>query len=265
MKKTHYVSTMLAVYLLSVTSAVTSDGAIPIWEPTTITEPGKYVLTRDVRQLHSPDFGIITISGDEIELDLNGFTVEGSTYPVNVTGSGVTVINGTVIGGNERVINLVGDNFVIRKLTLVTGDDASLVVSGSNGIIEDLVVDGSPGGPGILVYGNGNSIRNCVVNDSNYGISVHGEGNQITHNTISGCGIGIDVHGSFNAFEGNLVTGGGTFGIRLLSNATGNVYRGNTARNNNGTDCTGTASGGDFCDEGTNNTSHGDNYMPDQM
>jgi hypothetical protein len=53
--------------------------------------------------------------------------------------------------------------------------------------------------------------------------------------------------------------------LYLQPGSSGTVYRGNTVRANGGAGCSGTASGGDFCDEGTNNTSHGDNYMPGQM
>jgi hypothetical protein len=54
------------------------------------------------------------------------------------------------------------------------------------------------------------------------------------------------------------------FGLHLTGDD--NVYRGNMARGN-GTgqaSCPNPDGGADFCDEGTNNTSHGDNYMPDQ-
>jgi hypothetical protein len=50
-----------------------------------------------------------------------------------------------------------------------------------------------------------------------------------------------------------VMTGNG-IGLRF-EHSDENVYRGNTARGNTV----------DFQDTGTNNTSHGDNYMPGQM
>ena len=90
------------------------------------------------------------------------------------------------------------------------------------------------------------------------------EGCRIVGNIVTSCGgYGLDVPFRTNHIEGNVFTGNSDYGLRLSGND--NVYRGNTARGNGGTVCTGTVSGGDFCDEGTNNTSHGDNYLPDQM
>lgn len=56
--------------------AFAADGAIPIWAPTTITEPGNYVLTRDIELPGVPT--VIAIAASYVDLDLNGFRVYSS-------------------------------------------------------------------------------------------------------------------------------------------------------------------------------------------
>ena len=90
---------------------------------------------------------------------------------------------------------------------------------------------------------------------------------RIQNNAVSESGEHGMVLGpaSANFIQGNVLSSNAGFGLRIEANSDANDYSGNTANGNAGTDCTGTASGGDFCDEGTSNTSHGDNYMPGKM
>ena len=83
---------------------------------------------------------------------------------------------------------------------------------------------------------------------------------------IHGFGTGwLEVHGDGHRIEDNLIGTALNYGLHFKASSSDNVYRGNIARGNSGTGCTGTASGDDFCDEGTNNTSGGGNFMPDEM
>ncbi|MBP7149077.1 MAG: right-handed parallel beta-helix repeat-containing protein [Acidobacteria bacterium] len=54
--------------------ALAADGRTPIWEPTTITEPGAYYLARD---LVSDGNKLITIAASGVDLDLAGHALSG--------------------------------------------------------------------------------------------------------------------------------------------------------------------------------------------
>jgi hypothetical protein len=81
-------------------------GAIPVWEPTTISSPGHYVVTRDFTV--SGAFGIpITITSPDVVLDLGGHTVTSTVpgaapavYIVPGPGGGtIEIRNGHLRGG----------------------------------------------------------------------------------------------------------------------------------------------------------------------
>jgi hypothetical protein len=95
-------------------------------------------------------------------------------------------------------------------------------------------------------------------------VEVKGTGNSLASNQI--VGTTVIIYGDRNVIENNLFSGYPYyFGLTLFGSD--NVYRGNIARGNNGEpgDCSNPSATTDFCDEGANNTSHGDNYMPGQM
>jgi len=82
-------------------SAAWADEArIPIFQPTTITEAGHYILTRDL-SVASGD--AITIMTDNVTLDLNGRTIQSApSYSAVVVGGGfhgIVVRNGRLLGG----------------------------------------------------------------------------------------------------------------------------------------------------------------------
>ena len=87
-------------------SAVAGEARIPIWEPTTITQPGKYIVTRDF----SGAGGItnIIIDSADVDLDLNGMTLRNPssaqpTIEVNDSVHRVRIHNGTLLNGNYGV------------------------------------------------------------------------------------------------------------------------------------------------------------------
>ena len=79
-----------------------ADGAIPIWEPTIITEPGKYIVTRDI--VGVPPSPVLTITVSNVHVDLNGFTLRIDGAPNVVLANSVTSVvleNGAIAyGGN---------------------------------------------------------------------------------------------------------------------------------------------------------------------
>ena len=287
-----YVSVPAALCLLAALPLFAGDGAIPIWEPTTISEPGNYILIRNVGDFLTDD--TITIAADNVDLDLNGFTITGGTTGILATSvSGVSVHDGFILCATDGLRFATVSEFSVRRLTIESEDDAPVSVSGSRGVVEGNKVSGeifSVHGNSISVLGNESSawlFLDCVgcrvagneysymqlwgtgnlVRDSTTGrIDLYGSDNLVKDNVVTSSSLhGLVVTGSRNQVEGNLLMSHDRYGLRFEPASTDNVYRGNTVRGNAGTDCTGTTSGGDFCDEGTNNTSHGDNYMPDKM
>lgn len=63
----------IVAFLTITTPLIAADGAIPVWEPT-ITEPGRYVLTRNITSSTGPVLYISSVG--DVHLDLGGFTVE---------------------------------------------------------------------------------------------------------------------------------------------------------------------------------------------
>ena len=97
-----FVLCLLLIHAL-VLPAVAEEGRRPIFERTVITEPGKYILTRDIPQ--GSGVAIEVASGvDHVDIDLNGFAVYGNpvggpgTYSItaNTVGSNVTIHNGHI-------------------------------------------------------------------------------------------------------------------------------------------------------------------------
>ena len=264
MKTTNIALLCVMITVLSLGTLLAADGAIPIWEPTTIMESGRYVLTRDIIA-ESSEPGTITITANNVDFDLNGFTIDSYQYTVLSEGDGLKIYNGTINATNEGNLQIMGDNFVVRGITFTSSDDETLRLYGNNGIVEDNLING--GGDGIQAYGDGITIRNNVIRNAESGIELTGQGNQVLRNTISSCQQGIVLSSSLNLIEGNLLTDNSNFGLRLYSGSENNVYRGNTVRGNTGDplNCSSPSATTDFCDDGTNNTSHGDNYMPGQM
>ena len=114
-------------------------------------------------------------------------------------------------------------------------------------------------------YGKGIEVGTALIRDNrirgcrSQGIGVVGNGSLVRNNSVSrsdgyGYGYAIAVWGDYGHIEGN-VTGNNYYGLFFSAGSGENIYRGNSARGNTI----------DFTDLGFNNTSHGDNYMPNQM
>jgi parallel beta-helix repeat protein len=280
----------VTVCLMIAAPLIAGDGAVPIWEPTTITEPGKYILTRNITSSSGPVLFID--SANDVHLDLGGFTVlytGTSSYAIRATNTGsVTIRNGTVkVQGTDHPVGVElveCTGYDLNHLNIEVSSPGSVTAiqaQASNGVIRQNVING---GPVSVSDGAAQVVGNTVTNASN-GIHVstsstigvvvadnlvvdcgagivaaYTTGGTIARNTVRGCsGVGIHmtgnplVSGTHNHIEGNVMTGNGV-GLKL-DHSDENVYRGNTARGNTV----------DFEDSGTGNTSHGDNYMPALM
>ena len=106
------------------------DGATPIWQPTIITQPGKYVLTRNVTDLEGTP---ITIAASNVDLDLNGFGVTGvdrAIFAQNVRG---VTVRGGFVEAEDAIVLLNVNDFAVRGLVVRTTDGLGLHVSAAYG------------------------------------------------------------------------------------------------------------------------------------
>ena len=179
----------------------------------------------------------LVIGANNVVLDLNGFTLSGTTATgegpgVDITGrTGVTVRNGTITQFDAGVAITGGSGNTVTALTLFnnrgTGDF----------------------GDGVAVFAStGNTISyNRIRNNGPYsGISlIRASNNLIEHNQITGnnqsptntSGIRVENVGTNasnnNTIRYNLVQGSGLDGIQLFAGASGNVVSHNQALQNN--------------------------------
>jgi hypothetical protein len=284
------VSGFVAIFLgLLASSALAVDGVIEINQakaaiggvtpgdtagfPVTISAAGSYRLTGNL--VADPGTVAIEITAANVRADLNGFKVEdqssGSWAIIADQVKNLTLENGTVVSRAIGIELYRSSNFVVRRITFqgLASSAAAIFLEGSgagNGIIENNVIECPGGGVGIDLHTglgktrvSGNTISNC----SN-GIEPSTDGNYLLDNVVSECNHGILGGGDYNHIEGNVLTGNAGRGLFFNASSNGNVYRRNSARGNTGGGSCSGVSTTDFCDEGTGNTSHGDNYLPNK-
>ena len=229
--------TFLLLALAALTSFTMPAAAAPphtlrlIRHPTVIDRPGAYLV---VRNFFTEDgTPAITITADEVSLDLGGYRLAG---PGNRVGVGVAVMGATDV----RIQNGSLERFGIGVL----------LQNAKNAIVENLQIDGidSGGSPpdveiGVLALDTrGARIAHNVITDTFLGIFVRGDGsggNYIKDNVLTAGDQG-ELGICFNPApgqttggpHGNLVTGNlvSRFrrGLSLSTDSSGNVVRGNT-------------------------------------
>jgi parallel beta-helix repeat protein len=276
-----------ALLLITVCPLVlAAEGRRPIFGITTITKPGKYIVVRNIGTptCGSGDPTSITIASSNVDVDLNGFTLYCGEPVIDATSvSNVIVHNGIIQSYEESIVLTDVTRFAIREVVASSGEDCAIGVMGSSGgVIEDSLIQTSVTGICVDADSKAITIRRNEVNGYGIGMRLSGEGCHVYENTAYG---GIDLQGSDNRLKDNVLHGdylGGiqvtgsrnqiednlmhsapfAFGLYFAESSSDNVYRGNTARGNNGSGCTNPVGNKDFCDYGTGNTSRGDNFLP---
>jgi hypothetical protein len=301
MKRTTLVTLCTVISAIALNLSVAADGAIPIWEPTTITESGSYIVTRDIGCPAPSGPTAITIEADAVNIDLNGFTLcSGEPVIFAQEVYRIRIHNGTIEAYEEAIKFDDVTEFAIHDLLIRGFEDPCMVdLSGTEGRFEKNALRGDPGtlcvsGNQMVVRDNrvsptfeacGGDIRvgacdDCqlldnsavaITSDMNGGIIagntitdslvVSGNDNLVLENVVSSGG-GAEISGHRNHIKGNLFNFNSGFGLKITGNYS--VYRSNTARGNSGSGCLGPSTA-DFCNQGAGNTSHGDNYMPNVM
>ncbi len=257
-----------------------SDGRIPVYQPTTIAQPGSYYVTRDIV---APSGSIaILISDDNVTLDLAGHTLSTSGQVACVFGVGhvnVRIANGRIVGGVTGVYLDLGD-YVVERLDVRGQSNPSGVAIGievgysltqpTRAIVRDCKVVGDEnGGPSRGIVMNrvegGTVESNTVLTATTDGIYLHDCGGVtldrnhvcacggnavwldtsidcvLTRNTALGSGYGIYLTSSnANSLDGNVCARNNNAGVMLSGGSTRNLYSNNRLHYNAGGNSFGT-------------------------
>ena len=220
------------------------DSRTPISSlPYTITAQGSYFLTANL--IASGSGAGITISADNVTLDLNGFALvgggAGSVAGINVPAvqKNILIRNGTVRGwtnGGINASNATNSEIQGIRLSNNTAQSAFFNVAalslGNGSTVKDCLVAHNTNSHGISV-GSACTVTNCVVraNSAGDGILVVDDC-YVVGNISDSNGTGIAA-GSGNRIESNSCTFNTSAGILISSGSTNNLVIRNSARGNN--------------------------------
>jgi len=260
----------IGLCLVYATSGLAEEGRIPIFESTTISAPGSYVVTRDIV---GPAFLFaitVVASAQSADIDLNGFTVTG------IHASGLVSLKvhngrmqepGIYIDGSRHLIvdrvtfndaGIISWNLesfsITRNLFPSTGNisvDSTLgLASRPRGVIEDNVMASgiisvqSQSGP--TQRGDGVLVRNNQISGGAFWAIFMGnqDGCEVSGNRVTGVGAtGIAIQASKDcAISNNRVTGSGLTGIEIVA-SNGNLIENNISNRNGQSGDPGSGSG----------------------
>jgi copper-binding protein NosD len=223
---------------------VAQDPATPISSlPYTISAQGSYFLTGNLTA--SGSTAGITISADNVTLDLNGFALvgggSGSVAGINVpfAQKNILIRNGTVRGWTNGGVNAANvTNSVIQGLRLSnntatsTFSNVAALSVGSGSTVKDCVVAQNTNCHGISV-GNACLVSGCVARANSLGVGIRAvDSCYVVGNISDSNGTGIAV-GSGNRIDSNSCTSNVSAGVLVPSGATNNLVIRNSARSNN--------------------------------
>ena len=229
-------------------SALAVDGQIKISQtpsttfPIVINQPGSYVLTSDIVVSASNTLGI-EITVDNVNLDLNGYTLTGPGYQnshaIFSTKSNISVYNGTIrdwhtgvrFDGGEN-----GSNYLVKQIKAYRCSQG-ITVEGSGAIINCITNNGGTG-----IFAHYCTISNCTASEN------EAWGMGLDHSIVTDCVLihngwpGITALDStitncvanLNHYNGSSASGAGfevTNSIVTNCTANGNFGNGITAHN----------------------------------
>lgn len=189
------------------------EGAFEIANPCTITNPGSYVVTRDMASLIG---SAIIVQANDVTLDLKGHTVSGGTIFSAHDGAiyqpstckNLAVRNGVIVGGWGPGIQAYGPGARVEAVS-VRGSSGGGLLLGDAAAVADCAVFsntlGSSAAP-LVVLGAGSRISSCAVS-----------GNRGT--TLIGVEAGNDVRVNGVTVRENRAAGGAFTGIRVYEGA----------------------------------------------
>jgi hypothetical protein len=255
-----------SIVVIAVTAALPTTSAAPNEISScgsSIVEPGKYVLTQD---LTCSDTAIRITASGPVELDLGGFTIEGTTFGhgIELGGGSVVVAHGNIrgfvtgIGGQVsdatlndlRVTEASEDGIAVRARKRIEVRNTTARDNGLHGmhfigvhlsgeftevplVIKDSATISN--GTGIRTEIDPGIIKRVVSSaNSGYGIALEDGGqivdSQVTGNGESDVASGIFANGRLNVVERSVVSGNYHHGIESLG--TRSVIDANRASHN---------------------------------
>jgi hypothetical protein len=158
--------------------------------PFTINAAGSYYLTTNLTSSGGGAAGI-TISADNVTVDLNGFTLSGggagfgtvAGIHIPAARKNIQIVNGTIRNWNVGGINApLTINSLFERLRIADNNDNGLVIGSGNQVIDCAASNNILG----LSVGSGCNVTRCVVTDNlSDGVST-GAGCIVTQITASG-------------------------------------------------------------------------------
>ena len=198
--------------------------------PFTIVNPGAYYLTTNLTGINASHG--ITISTNDVTLDLNGFSLLGA--PGALTGifsssqpTGVTVRNGTIRNWPNAAINFVGTDTTFDGLNVYSNSSSFAVTAGTLTKVRNCTVALNAAG---LSLGQGSVVSDSFIrHNTGHGLQA-GDATAVRHCTIFGNGGSGVVLGNASSMESCTIRTNGQNGIIGLAN--NNVTRCNISQNN---------------------------------
>jgi len=225
-------------------SLLAQDPRTPISSlPYTISAQGSYYLTANLTA--SGSSAGITISADNVTLDLNGFALVGggsgtvTGIKVPAAHKNILIRNGTVRGWTKGGINASNaTNSVIQGIRLSNNTASNTFFNvaglsvGNGSTVKDCLVAQNANSHGISV-GNACAVSGCVARANSGGVGIRAlDSCYVVGNISDSNGTGIVV-GSGNRIESNSCTSNASAGILIPLGATNNLVIHNSARDNN--------------------------------
>jgi hypothetical protein len=225
-------------------SLLAQDPRTPISSvPYKITAPGSYYLTANLTA--TGNGAGITISADNVTLDLNGFALigggSGSVAGINFPAAqkNILIRNGTVRGWTNGGINASNAaNSVIQGIRLSNNSAPSTFFNiaglsvGKGSTVKDCFVANNSNSHGISV-GSACSVSSCVARANSDGAGIRVMDNcYVVGNISDSNGTGITM-GFGNRIDSNSCTFNLNAGVLIPSGATNNLVIRNSARGNN--------------------------------
>jgi hypothetical protein len=187
--------------------------------PCTISSSGSYYLTKNLTSTGTA----ITISADDVTLDLCGFTLtgpgSGTNYGIYMNGrKNIEIRNGTIKSfGTDGIYDSSssGGNQRILRVQVIGNKRYGIYLHGSTNQIKDCVISGNGSSYAGFVYGI-NTAAGCAIT----GNTVYENGMAATGN-VSGIYTGSGCKITDNVVYGNGVSAGGVvYGINCDSGST---------------------------------------------
>jgi len=241
-----------ALLLLAPAPLRADEGRIPIYQATTITSPGHYVVTRDISLGSGAS---IVIQSDDVTLDLGGRSITGPGFAspsalITITSGStdITVRNGRLISGGRGLrYQSTTDPIRLRleDLEFIDTDEEVIIIDKTEHIemlncritnpgnaVNDAVSISNQGGPF-----HGRIVGNVISRTVQRAFVLDGiTGSEISRNTVQDTSLGSSgytgmyVQGSGNLIELNTVETFNGSGLSVIGNH--NIIRGNVITNN---------------------------------